>query len=166
MTKKLADAAAAVLVIEHGGREYSFSPLTIADLGALERWMETLPIERARRRIAAWGPDITPEQRAEIIAKAEEAAAKSTAMSVDSAQLINSVEGTVYLLYLALRGEQPDITREQVAKMVKPDQLEEWQDKLDRLAGLAGDDETDPTQAETAKPETESPSTGAVSTEP
>jgi len=163
-TTKLADASAAVMVIKHRGEEYRLSPLTVADLGELERWIETLHIERARRRITAWGDDITPEQRDKIITAAEEAAAKSTALSADFAQSIMSIEGTVYLLYLSLRNAHPEITREMAAAMVKPGELEKWQDRLDKISGMSGDGDADPTPLATKK--TESLSTGAESTAP
>lgn len=160
MATKLKKAAAAALVIEHGGQEYRLSPLTVADLGELELWAQTLPIERARRRIVAWGDDISPELQADILREAEKQAADITAMTVDFA----SIEATAYLLYLSLHKTHPDITRAAAASLIQPKDLETWQGWLDKVSGMSGDGDADPTPGKAEKPEAENPSTGAPST--
>jgi len=146
MMAKLTDAAKAVLMFDFEGREYRLSPLDYKDLGELERWVETLPYERARRKLEALGDMATPEMKKQIIADAEAIAQTSGIESETYVRAIATLTGTAYCLYLCLRHEHPDITRDIAASIVTIDKLVEWQERIDRVSGLSPtEDEVRPT---------------------
>ena len=143
---KLKDAAKAVLMFEHGGREYRLSPLELDDLAELERWVETLPYDKARRKLVALGDMATPEMRDKILADAEATANAAGISSPYFVNAIGSLEGTAYCLYLCLRAAQPDITRKDASAIITIKTLTAWQERIDKVSGLTVDeDEARPT---------------------
>ena len=149
----LADAAKSPLTITVGGRDYVLSPLELADFGELERWLETLPYERARRKILALGEVMTPELRDAILKGADEESKRSGFGQAKNAEFLSTIEGMGFLLWLSLRKRQPEITREDALHLVSLESVTEWQQKLDRLSGLdnEGEETTDrPTEPEAA----------------
>jgi len=150
---KLADAAKSPLTVRIDGRDYILSPLELADFGELERWLETLPYERARRKITALGEVMTPELRDAILKEADDASKRSGFGHSDNTKFLSTIEGMGFLLWLSLRKRQPEITREDALHLVSLESVTEWQQKLDRLSGLdnAGEETTDrPTEPEAA----------------
>ena len=146
MMAKLTDAAKAVLMFDFEGREYRLSPLELDDLAELQRWVETLPYDRARRKLEALGDMVTPEMRDKVIADADETAKAAGISSPYFVTSISSLEGTAYCLYLCLRAAHPDITRKDASKIITIKTLTEWQARIDKVSGLTVDeDEARPT---------------------
>jgi len=142
---KLATAAKAPFIISHGGREYRLAPLELADLAEFEQWMTIAPYEAAKRQMEALGDSLTPEARTMILTTAQAKAADCSMSSPEYMRTMSSVQGTCYMLWLSLRKEHPDITRAEAGALINLDNLAEWQERLDRVSGLSGDDEENPT---------------------
>ena len=144
----LATATKASLTVEVEGKKYVLSPLELGDFGDVEHWLEMLPYEKARRKIAALGDIATPEMQERIIAKADEESNAVTIGDAKSSEILATVEGTGYLLWLSLRKCQPEITREAALHLNSLDSIGEWQKMLDKLSGLEEDDSERPTENE------------------
>ena len=133
----MSEATKAPLTIEVGGREYILSPLELDDFGAAEKWMEMLPYDRARRKIAALDEVATEARQEKILAEADaESAALRFGTEAANARL-STIEGTGYMLWLSLRKRQPEMTKEDALHMISVDSLDEWQAALDRVSGLS-----------------------------
>ena len=144
----LGTATKAPLTVEVEGKKYTLSPLELGDFGEVERWLEMLPYEKARRKIAALGEVVTPEIREAIIALADAQSQASSFGDAKSSQVLTTVEGTGYLLWLSLRKCHPEITREAALHLISLDSIAEWQKMLDKLSGLEKDDSERPTEKE------------------
>ena len=159
----LATAAKAPFTISHEGHEYRLAPLELADLAEFEQWVSIAPYEAAKRQMEALGDALTPEAQTMILQTAQAKAADCSMSSPEYMRTMSSVQGTCYMLWLSLRKEQPDITRAEAGALINLDNLSEWQERLDRVSGLAGDDEENPT--EKPAPESEAQPTGEASSE-
>lgn len=140
----LSEAAAAPVHISHGGKDYAMSPLGIGDLAEFQQWAEDRAVERVEKHIARLekhGAVDADEKRAlldELRDELESGAAEARAATMFA--------GIRLMLWMSLRQRHPELTIEQVGRMVTPATAREAQDKLDRVSGLAGDDgaPTDP----------------------
>ena len=159
---KLGTASKAPFIFVVGGREYQLAPTEIADLGEFEKWLEVRPFEAARKQMKALGDMLTPEATSIILEGAQKAADNSAIDTLSYAQRMASLEGTIYMMWLSLRKNHPDITREEVGAFVTIDNLQEWQDRLDQVTGMVDADEN-PTDS--PAPESAPQPTGEVSTE-
>ena len=126
-------SAPAVLVID--GASWFLSPFDLDDQGALDRFVENYPIERARRLIKALGKDLTPHLEQKIWSDAvdAEAAQKLTLSAMTSAECLR------LQLYLSLHHRQPNITIEQVSKMATMERRNEIELLLDLANGIKPD---------------------------
>ena len=144
----LATATKASLTVEVEGKKYVLSPLELGDFGDVQLWLENLSYEKARRKIKALGDIATPEMQERIIAKADEESNAVTIGDAKSSEILATVEGTGYLLWLSLRKCHPEITREAALHLISLDSIAEWQKMLDKLSGLEKDDSERPTEKE------------------
>ncbi len=145
---ELSDATKAPATITVDGKEWRLSPLEIRDFGEVERWLEVLPFERTRRKIAALGEVATPELIQKMLAAAE-AESKSmglasigTAGESDDAvtRALNSLEGVQLLFYLSVRKAHPEVTREAASGLMQAEIIDDVRGVLDRVSGLDADD--------------------------
>ena len=144
----LSNATKAPATITVDGKEWTLSPLEIRDFGEVERWLEVLPFERVRRKIAALGEVATPElvkqmlDAAETESKSMGLASIATANGADDAvtRALNSLEGVQLLFYLSVRKAHPEITRDEASALMKADIIDDVRGVLDRVSGLDADD--------------------------
>ena len=144
----LSNATKTPATITVDGKEWTLSPLEIRDFGEVERWLEVLPFERVRRKIAALGEVATPELVKQMLDAAE---TESKGMGIaktdedgkaDKAvtRALSSIEGVQLLFYLSVRKVHPEITREAAAGLLKVDLVGDVRGVLDKVAGLDADD--------------------------
>lgn len=133
----LSDATKAPVTITVDGKVWTLAPLELRDFGEIERWLEVLPFEKARRKIAALGEAATPEICKPIIEQAEAESKKATLQNPKALQMIATLEGTAFLLWMSLRKAQPEVTRDEASRLISAETLEVWQSTLDKVSGLA-----------------------------
>jgi hypothetical protein len=138
-------AVAAPREISIGGKTLQASPLRIADIGQLERWMRQQHIDGGRKSataltieadqlVAQTIEDVEdPKQRKLVRAdlerrlqadkilildRAHEAAAKSSLLSMSGWSMLWSVEGMARIMWLSLKQQHPDLTLDEVAVLM------------------------------------------------
>jgi len=144
----MSDATKATLTVKIGGREYTLSPLELNDWGDAEKWMEMLPYDRARRKIATLGELATPERQEKILAEAE-AESESLKFGTEEFQAkVLTIEGQGFMIWKSLSRHHPELTHEGALSLLTVDSLDEWQAALNRVSSTTkeGEDDTRPTE--------------------
>lgn len=161
----LATASSAKLEIRHEGESYWLSPFRLADMGEIEEYLTARPFELAAKQMDALGDRLSEAAEERILAHAQQIADESTVGSPLFVTHLSTVAGVSAMVFMSLRRNHPDITKEQATAMVTVETLGLWRERMDRVTGMSDpDDDADPTQ----EPETESPtspSTGDSSIE-
>ena len=134
----LPDMAGAAAEIELDGATYLIRPLTIDEFAQFERWVDDEPIRQAARNLDG----LTPEQQIMLLTRAQEAATKASQTEPEKRQKqiasrMTSVSGISYLIWLCLRREQPELSQQDVARMITPDRLPYVQQRLDAINGFS-----------------------------
>lgn len=129
MMTTLAQATAAPhLVTLKDGKEYVVSPLKDRDLGMLEQWAQDEFVALVKRNCKE---DMSEDDRRYHI---ERAMITASRMSIDDLSVIEKLatpEGAVLMLWLAIRVNHPDMTREQLSELCDdPKQLEDMAQKI------------------------------------
>jgi hypothetical protein len=111
----IADLAGTPMRIVAGGEAHEFHPLTVADMGDLQAWVDGQfpdPFDVARRQIARG--DMPQAQQRYILELAMNAAVRAPHLigTPEADALISSADGLVYMLYLGVRKAEPDFTVE------------------------------------------------------
>ena len=110
-----ADMSAAPLSLHFDGREYRMSPVTDADMGEIERWVQSHILRVARESL----DDDTPESdRRIVIDSAMQKSAMVNLATPDSIMQMNSLQGLTRLYWLGLRKNHPDITIREVEQLM------------------------------------------------
>jgi hypothetical protein len=112
----LATLTAQPRTLDVGGRAYQVHPLTLDDLGALQKWVnDQLPDPLALVRGQLDG--FSPEQQKFLLKEAIDAArrGKPRLGTPEADALTGSLEGLRELLFLAIRRGDPAFTREAAA---------------------------------------------------
>ena len=117
-----------------GGTEYVLSPLTVDDLAEMERWIEDLPLQHARRVLATHGDMFSEEQKDRVLMAAVEEG-KTISLST-GAPALESMEGVRILLWLSLRHEHPEVKCEDVFKLLAISDLDAIKTTLDEVSGM------------------------------
>lgn len=117
MADELAALTAAHLEIEFDGKHYRFSPLGIKQTAQLRLWAKDRPFEDYARQARALKGQISEEERAALF---KEARAQSTDEEAIKARL-NSVEGTAKAFEMMLRINHPELTDEELGRLLSPD---------------------------------------------
>lgn len=132
--------AAPVTLTDSKGREYALTAIQPLDLGCFEEWAFTRTWRRHGMRVAAIqkaGASISPKTltrwEKETDAQAE---LLSDMRNEESKQLIQSVEGILFLVKQSVRRSNPEITDAEISELVSVDNLQEVKRKLDRVSGL------------------------------
>ncbi len=132
MATSLAKATAAPIHITLGKKEYRVSPLRDADYGEYEVWVQDRFVSVAKRTTK----DLEPEERDSILKDAVSKAGAMTISSPEALRLMGSVEGAAMLMYLSIRRRHPDITYDEMVKLLTdPENLEYAMEKYDTLMG-------------------------------
>jgi hypothetical protein len=97
-----------------GEKTYTLAPLTDKDYGEFEQWIQDRYIDSVKRNSA----DLTEKERERQLDRAFETAPFITSTSVKGLAIMKSIAGLSRLLWLSFRKEHPDITTEEVSKML------------------------------------------------
>ncbi len=137
----LSKMAGKPVVLSIGGEDYAFSPLTLDDYAELEAWLASDKMDRA---LKALGPNITSEERVEIVVRlSDEVSAREVS------KVAQSMRGNRQLLWYSLRKRRPEITREEAAALVNLDNLEQMTALVDSLSSeKPEEDDSNPPAAE------------------
>lgn len=132
------------------GKDYAVHPLTLGDFGALQAWVDRQfpdPIQAARRAIGAGGLNMAQQQcfiKESLLLASRPRHLLGTPVADE---LIRSVEGMKYTLYLSIRKGDPSFTEEDAeALFAKMDFLDlagfGQSSNLDMVVGDPKDGET------------------------
>ena len=129
----LADLSGAPSEIVAGGKSYRLSPLSLDQNGELERWAEdesaAMAYRQARAKLLALDDALTPEDRAAILAAADEAAkSRGTALQ--------TVRGVVKVLRLMFSRHHPGLTDDELTEIVREIGINAMHEKIDHVNGL------------------------------
>jgi hypothetical protein len=106
------------LTLAIDGRDYAFHPVTLEDLGAIQRWLDTRtanPLDQLRGKLDGF----TPEQQRTLLELAiDRMARKPVIGSPEAAALLSSAAGIAEFLYLSVRKGDPDFTREDAERLL------------------------------------------------
>jgi len=114
-------------------KEYRAAPLNDRDISELDEWVQTRLIQRAS---SALTPDMTGQQRAEILDSAMRVSQGLTWASGQGARILATVDGMAQLTWQMLKREHPTLTPEFVRQelMANPKaNMEETQRVFNRL---------------------------------
>ena len=129
-----ATMTAACMTVTIDGREWTLSPVTLEDLGMLERWIESRPIRMVQSALDG----LADRERQYLLALAfGESIKRQTTLGTESGRgELESIESVAYLFWLSLRVRHPDVTREVAARMLRTDNVELIKAALDKASGL------------------------------
>lgn len=117
--------------VEHE-KIYRMAPLTQADFGEFELWMQTRYVDRVKEMTK----DLTPEERSTQIKYALERSVELTVTSNEGVRIINTLDGMKHLVYISLRREHPAIDLEEVGRlMMSADVAKHLLEKIDWING-------------------------------
>lgn len=98
------------------GERYDIHPLTIADFGDLQAWLDRQlpnPLDVIRPHLQNYN---AAQQQAILRAAVEVASSRRALIGTDEASaFLSSIEGVREMLYLAIRKGRPEVTRAEVA---------------------------------------------------
>ena len=138
------DATAAPSRIESDGETYWLSPLRDADYGVFTRWVQDQWVDVARRNLDG----LTEPERIAVMSAAYERAASITMSSPESLQMMTTIDGASFYLWLSLRRETPGLTLDKTRELcTSPEVVRMCMDRslvlnatLERLARQQGKD--------------------------
>jgi hypothetical protein len=136
MAHSTAQVTAAPVEIRLAGSAYLLSPLTDLDFGEFENWMQSRVLEIASSRSAG----LPPGDREIILREAMKEAARLTMGAPDALPLMVSPEGSTRLVWMGIRRNRPEITLENVRKLLAdPQTLADAVEALERLNAVPED---------------------------
>lgn len=129
-----AEATAAPADISLAGETYRMSPLTDQDLGEIDRWLQSRVLDIARASITS---AMTETERRDTMDAAMRHASSISMSTPEGVRVMNSLDGTAMLIWLGLRHNHPDLTRQQVREKLNDDRtIEAAMDRFDLLNDL------------------------------
>jgi len=146
----IARATGAAIEVQAGGQTYKVRPLTFGDMGDLESWLISRRIAAA---VVAMGKDSA------LIGATIAEIARQTIGLDELFGAMGSMAGMVEVLYLALRRDQPNLTREAVGDLITAETLPEWQGVINAL----NDTQTETPEETEASPKGKRATTGGQS---
>lgn len=114
------------LPFELNGKEYRFSKI---NLGMMADFEAAIAMRRLTRALKALGPEASHAERAELIHTQTTTVGLTDAMSA-----VYSAEGCRLMLYLSLKPNHPEITEDDVGRLITPAILPEMQALIDQLS--------------------------------
>lgn len=109
-----AEATAAFVKVTLDGTTYRVSPLRDKDFGAFERWVQQRFLDVTKQNLEG----LTEDQATRQLDRAFERAGSITFVSPEASALMASVEGAVFLFWLSVRQEHPDVTESQLTALL------------------------------------------------
>lgn len=112
---ELHEILATPLEVMVGGKPYRISPLTDCDRSELQLWMRARYLSLAEQSVK----EQPPEVKIAVLAQATDKAFQLTVVSEEADGLLShDIDAISYLLWLSLRHEHPQITREDVLQLI------------------------------------------------
>lgn len=109
-----ADATAAPICRTIDGKEYKFSPLCDGDYGEFEQFLQDREMAIAKRNVEG----LPVELAKEVLKHAHDRAAQMEFAGPGFAAAMRTVAGGLKIIHLSLLHKQPNMTLEDVAKLV------------------------------------------------
>jgi len=128
-----------------GGKEWTFHPLTLSDLGQFRTWLESAPI----RRVQLCMDGMEPQAKQFLLAKAYEES-RQLALEMSDNQACNQLStfsGLSYAMWLSVRKGRPGVTLDDMSGLLAFGNLPELGAIIGRVSGL---DPTTGPQSQTA----------------
>lgn len=128
-------ASAAPTLVMLGDRQYQLNPLSGADMGAFERWVQTRYLALVKEQTA----DLRTEERERLLDNAFARAAAITFSSPQAIQALLTLEGATYALWLGLKRSHPELTLERVRDLlIDPKTIDAAMERFADLNRLPG----------------------------
>jgi hypothetical protein len=150
----LDDMSAAPVEIELNGKTYTVSPITIGDVGKMNRWSIQQHLNARMQAMAGLDPDLQQTLATAITAPLTDAQ-KEEIYDAEGP----TVEGIIHTFYLMLKHAHPNLTEEQAAVLASEENMDKINEAIAQLSPPAAKDETGG-----SKNATETPKTGGSST--
>lgn len=109
-----ADATAAPGTLRLRGVEYRLKPMTHADIGEFERWLQDEHIAITRRNLE----NEPPEMRGPLLKEAYARASRIHMNSFDGEAIQSTFEGGSRIFWLCLRQEHPNMTLDDAQRLL------------------------------------------------
>lgn len=126
-----------------GEKEIKLTALTPGDLGLWERWVKDRPLVRFKEQIKLLGDILEKDERQELWQQAKEDSAAIKSLSDDAAkEVMQSIEGIAFCLWLCAKHEQPKITYDEALHALTFNR-EEIENALNQVMELEGSEDTE-----------------------
>lgn len=134
---------AAPVPMELNGKTYILSPLTLSDFKELERFLQDDALDSVMPQIERLAKS-APEAAKHLLDKAHaESLSRKIGTTVFSLAA-QSINGGTYMLWLALRKKQPELSREACIEMLTMENTAEVMAKVNMMAGFKQEDDEAP----------------------
>ena len=139
MANGLTRAVAAPTTVELDGKTYIMEPLTLKDMGTLEsEYLKDKP--NPIKAVAEMRELLDQEDYDKLLAQAyKDATAVNKATSQEIADWMDSSQGVIFSVWLSLRKNHPELTREDAEKVINKmgqQELEKLAEQRDVTSGL------------------------------
>ena len=129
----MTDTVNASVEVDIGGRKYRARQLTLSEMfGHFEANIRRDALDSARELAAA----LDGEQKREFLADVWRNMPRGSALMDRVIEVVKSPSGVVDVLWLAVRREQPDVTRDELATLVTGGTISELAPLIEYLAGV------------------------------
>lgn len=118
------------------GEEWEFHPLTLVDLGEVEKWLADRHVVRLVDLLGRHGGALPTELKTKLIADALLESARTNITDVGVLQMLQCVEGTTLFLWLSVRKGRPGLTKEQMLEAFKNEHMGALRTMVEVLSGL------------------------------
>lgn len=107
-----------------GDRHFTLTPLRLVDIDELDNWLKKKYFESAR---AALTPDMTADERKELLSLALDRASQMSFISGNGAKMFATIDGIAQLFYVSAKIAEPAVTYDEcVTALMDPSALEEF----------------------------------------
>lgn len=122
-----AEATAAPVELNVKGKTYYLTPMADESWGEFEQWLQDRIFNIAKRNLKG----LDGADRQSLLRSSLDKAIRIRFSDPEAVEVMGTYEGAVELTYLAMRPRHPDITKEEVSKLLfDPDVLAEAMDKV------------------------------------
>ena len=131
----LVEMSAQPVSFEVDGKVYYLHPMTMTDYGKLGRWAEGKFFADMRRRLEALPADAV-QAKARLYARIVNISVEG--LNVKARDYMATIEGGIEGNLLLLRHSHPDITREEVERLIDTEQFKEAERAVSRQKEMEG----------------------------
>lgn len=121
---------------DHAGKTYTLSKVTLAELRELESYLRSETLESVSHLLGKMEPDVRQVTVAEALKLGESRRIGTKAFN----EAVQSLTGTLHLMFLSLRPKHPDLNKDDVARifheLIEAGVSEEVKSKLHEVAGF------------------------------